>query len=151
MTNCWNSTRISPLLDMRSPNSRVRCKLISFLVKRQSWLISYIFVSELVKKLMWSFLKQKRSTNIKKKKLKHSQKRTPTNICSFVSTHSAQYRRQEHDEIAMAPFNQNKHILQKSRKNNEYKENRNDTMNKWKIKYTTKHRTGTNNAKNTEN
>lgn len=115
---------------MRSLNSRVRCKLISVLIKRQSWLISYIFVSELVKKIMGSFLKAKTQYKHKEKKLKRSQKRTPTKICSFVSTHSAQYRRQEHDEIAMAPFNQNKHILQKSRKNNEYKENRNDTMNR---------------------
>jgi hypothetical protein len=96
---------------MRSPNSRVRCKLISFLIKRQSWLISYIFVSELLKKITWSFSKQKCSTNIKKKTLK---KRIPTKICSFVSTYSAQYRRQVHDEIAMAPFNQNKHILHKT-------------------------------------
>lgn len=61
-----------------------------------------------------------------KKRLKRSQK-----ICSFVSTHSAQYRRQENDKIAMALFNRNKHTLPKSLKNDEYKENRNnDTMNK---------------------
>ena len=103
---------------MRSPNSRVRCKLISFLIKRQSWLISYIFVSELLKKITWSFSKQKCSSNIKKKTLKKitkpQSKRIPTKICSFVSTYRAQYRRQVHDEIAMAPFNQNKHILHKT-------------------------------------